>query len=151
MPAATLADLRDIHLPDGAAATPDAWLAGALAVLLVVAAVIWHRRRRQRTALRELRRLAAAHARDGDLVALAQGLSTLLRRQALARYPESGAAGLCGQDWLAFLDAHGGGGRFLDGPGAALATLPYQERPAAAPDAASLLFATRHWLRANPV
>jgi hypothetical protein len=145
-----LAGLRDIHLPP----PPDGGLGGWLLALLALALAglgLWLARRRHRllrAALGELERLAAEHARSGDATPLARGLSQLLRRYALVRFPTQPVAGLTGSDWLRFLDAHGGGGAFHDGPGAVLASLPYA--PAGAADGAALIALVRRWLQANP-
>ena len=133
-----LAGLRGYHPPEPVSWWPPApgwWLltllmAGLLALLLVWALRAWRRRRRlraaPRAALDELAALRAAHARDADTAAYARGLSRLLRRFALARYPRRAVAGLSGEDWLAFLDAHGGAGRFQAGPGRELLVAPYR-------------------------
>ena len=138
-----LAELRGYHPPDPVSWWPPApgwWLLALLIVGLLIWVTVWAlgawRRRRlaraaPRAALDELAALRAAHARDGDATAFARGLSRLLRRFALARYPRRAVAGLSGEDWLAFLDAHGGGGRFQAGPGRELLTAPY--RPAKGP------------------
>lgn len=158
MTAPSLADLRDIHLPPppfAATLLPEGWSAVALAavVLVLFAVLIWAahrfvRRRRLRRALRELARLAAAHRRDGDETRLARGVSRLVREYAMACFPHAGVAALTGDDWLRFLDSHGGAGSFLAGAGAALASRPY--RDSGALDAAALLAAVRRWLEANP-
>lgn len=158
MPSPSLDQLRDIHLPPppGLWPPPPGWW--FVALTLGLGAVLWIARRRARrrplrAALCELDALAHTHAHQGDDVLLARGISRLLRRYALWRFPQAGAAGFIGADWLQFLDRHGGAGRFTHGPGAQLASLPY--RPAdAAPhereaDIAALLALARHWLRAN--
>ncbi|MGE5649102.1 MAG: DUF4381 domain-containing protein [Bacillota bacterium] len=159
MNANSLDALRDIHLP----APPAPWLlpdwlaaAGMLAFFLAFFLAFWYarrlwRRRALRAALRALDELVAAHARERDAARLAGGLSRLLRRHAMARYPQSDVAGLTGKDWLRFLDAHGGNGAFSHGAGAVLEALPY--RPGGEMDAAqaaALIAAARHWLKANP-
>lgn len=148
-----LADLRDIHLPPPPfpASLANEWALAAAALLLLAAAGwIWrHRRRRRlRAALRELARLAAAHARDGEMPRLAAGLSRLLRDYAVMRFPQARVAGLTDAGWLEFLDANGGAGAFSNGAGAALAWLPYSREGEA--DAAALVAAVRRWLEANP-
>jgi len=143
--------LRDVHLPPAPAlwATTEAWYLAA-AVALVITWTTWRflRRRRLRTALRALRRLANAHAVDGNTVDLGRGLSQLLREHAVACFPQCGVEGLTGNDWLAFLDTHGGHGRFTRGAGAVLESLPYQACGSA--DAAALIDAAACWLKANP-
>jgi hypothetical protein len=133
-----LAELRGYHSPDPVSWWPPApgwWLlalltAGLLVLFLVWAQRTWRRRRlaraAPRAALDELAALRAAYARDGDVAAFVRGLSRLLRRFALARYPRRAVAGLSGEDWLAFLDAHGGAGRFQTGPGRDLLVAPYR-------------------------
>lgn len=143
--------LRDIHAPPPPAL---AWAECSLALVLVLALALlawrWIARRRRglRGALAELAALGAAHARDGDGGRLAGGISRLLRRYAMARFPDAGVAALTGPPWLDFLDAHGGRGGFCGGPGAALESRPYQRDGEC--DAAALLALTRRWLLANP-
>lgn len=154
MSAPSLDALRDIHLPPPpalAAILPEPWMAAAGAVLVLAAAAgAWRsiRRRRLRATLRELDRLAADHRRDGDTTRLVAGLSRLLRRRTLERYPEAGVAGLAGTGWLDFLDAHGGGGAFRNGAGAALEWRPYANQGQV--DEAALVALVRRWLKANP-
>ncbi len=152
MTAPSLDALRDIHLPPAPLlASVDGWIVAAVLALLVATvwyARRWRRRRTQRAALRALARLAAAHARDADATTLARGLSQLVRRYAMMRFPQAGIEGLTGSAWLRFLDEHGGGGAFCDGVGAALETRPYQA--CGALDAAALSALVRRWLTANP-
>lgn len=141
--------LRDIHLPPPPAVLPAVCLLVALSVIAVAGYVLWRRRRRSlHTALRELARLSAAYASDGDATALACGVSRLLRRYAVSRFPQACAAGLTGRAWLRFLDAHGGDGAFCDGVGTVLETRPYQRSGPV--DAEALIVLTRRWLKANP-
>jgi hypothetical protein len=150
-----LAGLRGYHFPEPVSWWPPApgWWALALLGLLVIAlAARWlasrHRKRAPaRAALRELGALRAGYARDGDATAYARGLSRVLRRYALARFPRRQVAGLAGEDWLAFLDAHGGGGRFGNGPGRLLADAPY--RPLADLPAEELARLARDWIARN--
>ena len=143
--------LRDIHLPAAPAwwAMPEVWAAAAL--VAVAAGWCLHRRLRHpllRRSLRTLSSLAEAHARDGDAVRLARGLSQLLRGHAAACFPDAGIEGLAGSQWLAFLDAHGGDGAFTHGAGAVLESLPY--RASGTADSTVLIAAVRGWLRENP-
>lgn len=158
MNANALDSLRDLHLPSAPGLWPLApgwWLVGG-AVLVLVAVVLWRRhlrRRPLRAALGELAALSAAHRRDHDAVALARGLSRLLRAYAVHRFPHAAIAGAIGPDWLGFLDAHGGGGAFSAGSGVVLETLPYRAAPAtlpeSVPDPAALVALVRRWLEAN--
>jgi hypothetical protein len=158
-PEPLLSQLRDIHLPMPAepalfawAQIPAQWLTAAMLLLALIGVLAFARwqRRRLHAALRALRQLERRHATDGDAVELARGLATLLRQQAAACFPASRAAGLIDDEWLDFLDAHGGKGNFRHGPGAVLTSLPYRARADAAVDAAALLALTERWLRANP-
>ena len=150
-----LAGLREYHMPEAVSWWPPApgwWLLLAL-LLLVALAVAWWllRLRRCRAAARqaalELRGLQAALSEQGDTAAFTRGLSRLLRRYALAAFPGESAAALTGEDWLAFLDAHGGGGRFRDGPGRQLAEAPY--RPAFDIAVDELADLVSDWIRRN--
>lgn len=157
-PAATpdaLADLRGYHLPEPVTWWPPApgwWLLGALLLLAAVILVLALRRRRGRraalrAALGELERLGGVHAAN-DPSARARRLSRLLRRYALARFPRHEVAGLAGEDWLRFLDAHGGGQAFTRGPGRLLGEAPY--RPAGDPAALEELAGlARAWILHN--
>lgn len=132
-----LAGLRGYRLPDPVAWWPPApgwWLLGAL--LLVAAAALgwWGLRRRRctaaaREAQRELAQLRRGRPHGQDGAAVIRGLSRLLRRYTLARYPRAEVAALTGEAWLAFLDEHGGDGRFRDGPGRQLVEAPYRPSP----------------------
>lgn len=158
----TLADLRDIHVPPtpGESAFDPFWL--VIVVLLLAAGLIaWglrhHRRRLLRQSLRELAAAERDHAAGGEPTALLRTLARLLRRHARCR--DAGAAALLGDQWLAFLDARGGGEFFRRGPGACLAESPYrapgtpvaQLLGTAQPGAvAELVGGVRQWLCSNP-
>ncbi len=148
-----LAQLRDIHLPADvpASATTGPFAALMLALAIVAAFALLRRwqRRRLYAALAELRRIERNYSQDGDAAALARALAALLRRQAMRCFPAAPVAGMVDAEWLDFLDAHGGNGAFRDGPGAALASLPYRAPGAALADAHGLLKLAERWLRAN--
>lgn len=104
-----LAALRDIHLPEAVPFWPPApgwWLAAALVVLAAAAIAVAVRRRRAgltATALRQLDDLEQQYRQHGDASALASGLSSLLRRVALVRFPPETVASLHGVAWSDFL------------------------------------------------
>jgi hypothetical protein len=153
-----LAGLRAYHLPAPMGWWPPApgwWFVLLLAVAALGAALLLRRRRvaRSRPAHLALTELAALRARwvaDADDLAFVRALSALLRRYALARFPADDAAGLSGDDWLAYLR-----GKCADAPaqvremlagslGRALTEAPYRSTadinaPALA-DAAAWLF-----------
>lgn len=140
MTADPLAQLRDWHLPPPPGWWPPApgwWVLAVLLLALMLVAVIGWRRRRARgastrAALRELARIRARFAADGDSRAYAAAVSTLLRRLALVRYPRQQVAGLSGRAWLAFLDATGGAGFGQDEMARLLTESAY--RPRTVPD-----------------
>lgn len=79
-----------------------------ICMLLAAGLTYWHQRsssRLRRSALRELKHLET-HTRDD--VQLASELQNLLRRYAIAAYGREMTANLSGDDWLAFVVAHGG-------------------------------------------
>jgi hypothetical protein len=144
-------DLRDIHVPQAPSDWPPApgwWL---LAVLMLTALMLlgqraWRqlrRLRRRRRILAELDDLRTEHC--GPV--LITGISTLLKRVALSRFPRLDVAALTGAGWLAFLDDTGGRGAFQRGAGRVLADGPYAPSPRC--DADALLALARDWLRKN--
>jgi hypothetical protein len=150
-----LAGLRDYHLPEPVPWWPPApgwWLLLIALLLLASLGAWWLLRRRRchavaREAARELERLQAALREDGDAGGFVRGLSRLLRRYALTAFPGEAAAALTGEDWLAFLDAHGGDGRFGAGPGRQLVEAPYRAAMDVATDELAEL--VRDWIRYN--
>jgi hypothetical protein len=150
-----LAGLRPWHLPEPVSWWPPApgwWLVVLGLILALALGARWLVRRHRdgapaRAARRELAELEARLARDGDGSAFARDLSRLLRRFALARFPRREVAGLTGEAWLAFLDAHGGGWAFRTGDGRALAEGPY--RPGGDVPAAALAALARDWIGSN--
>jgi hypothetical protein len=151
VPAGQELALRDIHAPP----VPDFWppapgwwvLAGFVLVLLGL--LLWRVYRRY-LALRRRRRILDELARLKGLAAgpdLAAGVSALLKRVALERYPRGEVASLTGQSWLRFLDRNGGEGRFASGPGSVLAEAPYA--PDASFEAEALLALAGDWIRRN--
>jgi hypothetical protein len=150
-----LATLRGYHLPEPVGWWPPApgwWLVALLLCGVLAGLVLWGVRRRRRmaaarSARAELAALRQAVDRDGDAHAFACGLSRLLRRFALARFPRRGVAGLTGEQWLSFLDVHGGAGRFSRHPGRLLIEAPY--RQATDVPARELAALAEDWIAAN--
>lgn len=144
--------IRDIQLPPDPPIWPPApgwWLLlGLLLVGLSLWVFYWYRRGAlRRAALKELLRLQARFADDGNRAALAMGLSTLLRRLAMSREPRTQVAGLSGEAWLSYLDRRGGTKDFGSGVGRLLLTLPYGGGGEA--DVEELLAMVRHWIYRN--
>jgi hypothetical protein len=150
-----LAGLRAYHLPEPVSWWPPApgWWLLVLSVLALIALLAWwmlRRRRRQaaaRQAVRELNQLRAGLAIQDDKSRFVRELSKLLRRFAIAVFPRREVASLAGEDWLRFLDRHGGDGRFTEGPGRQLALAPYRPRADVAPEALAAL--AEDWIRRN--
>ncbi|WP_295542396.1 DUF4381 domain-containing protein [uncultured Thiohalocapsa sp.] len=143
--------LRDIHEPAAPPAWPPApgwWLLAALLLAALLPGFwrlrrVWRRRRRRERIIAELEGL---HGGDCS-PALIAGVSALLKRAALSRFPHAEVAALTGEDWLAFLDRTGGGGGFTAGAGRVLAEGVYAPRQDC--DAPALLALARRWLRQN--
>jgi len=150
-----LAGLRGYHLPDPVGWWPPApgwWLLAALLLAVAVALAWWWLRRRRRTAAarqaqRELAWLRRTAGQAHDAAAYTRSLSKLLRRYVLTVFPRREVAALTGEAWLAFLDRHGGGGRFASGPGRQLVEAPY--RPAADLPVGQLADLVEDWIRRN--
>lgn len=153
--AVSLRELRDIHLPAAPAGELDlasfAWpAASALLVLAAVAILVVRiRGRLLRDARRQLAVSVAQHARSGDTVQLASELSQLLRRHARKRWGR-GVDGLCGEAWLHFLDQHGEGTGFCQGPGRVLISVPFLPPGSRFDtDTTALVVLVRRWLETN--
>jgi len=150
-----LAGLHAYHLPEAVSWWPPApgwWLLGALLLMLAATLGWWLARRRRRhaaarQALQELERLRASLAEQADGGRYARELSKLLRRFAIAAFPQREVAALTGEAWLQFLDSHGGDGRFATGPGRQLTEAPY--RPAAPLAAEELAALVADWIHRN--
>lgn len=124
--------LRDIHLPGAVPWWPPApgWWLLLGALLAAVAWALWqrYRTRRVRAALKAIRRVHAQLESGAEPVECLQQLSIVLRRFVMAAAPAADARtvpGLVGTRWLEYLDAHGGGTRFREGPGRMLLDGPY--------------------------
>jgi hypothetical protein len=141
---ADLSNLRDLVLPPAVALWPPApgwWVVAAVAVvstaILSVAAVVRHRRNAYR---RE-----ALHALDNVDPG---GISTILKRAALAAWPREQVAALTGAAWLAFLDRTGRTNAFTQGAGRHIEALAFGGTiEGASADAARA--AARAWVRGH--
>jgi hypothetical protein len=144
--------LRDLHLPEPPGFWPPAlgyWLvAGAILACLLLCALYLRRRSRLRyrnQALKELKQLEQQQMTSSELLS---ALSRLLRRAAMAGFPEYSCSSLTGERWLQFLDDKLKDKGFSEGAGSALATGPYQQQVEY--DRAALLTLCRSWLRTLP-
>jgi len=146
--------LRDIHLPEAVGWWPPAigwWL--LLGSLLVAAAVAWllyHRRYRERAAIRGLQAVAAALAGGAAPVVCIQRISMILRRFVMSVAESKSVAGLAGDDWLKFLDERWGRDEFSAGIGRVLIYGPYAPPDrVSADDVTALNSLCLDWVRAQ--
>lgn len=143
--------LRDIHLPEAIGWWPPAvgwWVVLGLVVLTIVVAMFywkWRARRRvRRSALSELSAIESRFREHRDTHRLAQDLSRLARRTALATDPTRDAAADTGAAWGQRLDELSKNGVTDPLIKTALVRAPY--RPAESIDGDALLQAFRPWL-----
>lgn len=141
-----LAELRDIHLPEAVSWWPPAigwWLLLLLLVALLVVAVIWWKHRHGilgnkqaiysrmeiiDAAILELSQLEDAMKAGASVVAIAAGLSRLLRRAAIRLYADQSGfqvAGITGEAWLLWLDQQWQEDAFSKGVGRQMIQAPY--------------------------
>jgi hypothetical protein len=148
--------LRDVHPPVEPPWWPPApgwWILLALAFVLLAITIRylrprWQRWRMRRKLLAELQIIVRRHRGGAPETATAADVSQLLRRAALERFPQLAAAGLVGDDWIAFLAAcDRERGRF-ESLREALTAAPYRP-PGTQVDAGALLAAARGWLLAS--
>ncbi|MBI2740455.1 MAG: DUF4381 domain-containing protein [Rhodospirillales bacterium] len=143
---ADLSNLRDLALPPEVSLWPPApgwWIVAAagvaaMAILSVATLARYRANAYRREALRQL-----------DIVEPV-GISTVLKRAALAAWPREQVAALTGAAWLAFLDRTGRTTAFTGGAGRHIETLAFGgaiDRSAA--DAARA--AAQTWLRRHRV
>jgi len=155
-PAASAAlDLRDIHaapLPSVWPPAPGWWLLAVLLVAVLVVLGVWltrryRRYRLQRQIMDEIGKLSHSYVceKSGEFIT---GISTLLRRIALQRYPREQVASLTGTAWLRFLDETGGKGEFENGIGQILELGAYLPEAGELPTG-ELLALARRWAKQN--
>jgi len=149
-------ELRSIHLPEPIHTGVTTPTILAALVLLVIAGALWAwlRRRRRRApltlALLELDSLRTAHADGQDNHVIVAQTSALVRRYAIARWPDQNVAALRGEAWAAVLAGAVKDATLAQQLVSALERTVYQppdrlERP----DCKALLEATRLWFRAQ--
>lgn len=147
-----LEQLRDIHLPAAIGWWPPApgwWGIVALLLILLACVAIWRIQRYRkmaykREALAQWQQINARFLNDRDVAQLLAELSVLLKRTSITRYGRDQAAGLAGEQWLAFLDQTGRCTEFSQGAGRALVTQRYTPQPKV--DGTALLNVTLAWL-----
>ena len=152
-----LLSLRDIHappLPDIWPPAPGWWLIACFVVIsaIVIGRVVLRHRldgREKREILEVLGALRSDFSTDANGPQLAAGVSMLLRRVALRRFPREEVASVCGDAWLSFLDRTSGGVGFRRGPGRVLAAGPYTADVEV--NAEALLALATDWIDKNTV
>lgn len=146
-----LSQLRDIHYPPPISIWPLAigwYVVFALLVLLfLLAGYLWYRyikrHRLKKIVLMRLEKLQTMQ-QNADI---AEELSMLLKRAALAIYPRRDVAGLFGEPWLQFLDKTAMTTEFSNGFGRLLIVSPYQRKKQQLPD--QLFDLIRNWVKKN--
>ena len=149
------ARLRDVHPPSEPPWWPPApgwWIVALIALALLALAIRyalprWRRWRMRRGLLGALEAIARRHRAGALETATAADVSQLLRRAALERFPQSDAAGLVGERWIAFLAARDRAPGRFESVREALTVGPYGS-PGTTVDVTALLSAVRGWLRA---
>ena len=104
----------------------------------------WRRGAAQREALRIIRSIERDALADSSL---AQQINVLLRRYAMARYPQFNTQALAGDAWLEFLNRHCAGRDFRGATARALTQAPFA--PNASVDRDELIDLARHWIKSN--
>ncbi len=100
-----LPELRDIHLPEGVSAFPPAYGWWVILAIILGGIALFYLFRVLRAASKKLYARHLLKRLSGlDTVSAAVGMSEVLRRICVVKYPE--AAALSGQDWLDFLNDH---------------------------------------------
>ncbi|AWN44776.1 DUF4381 domain-containing protein [Methylobacterium durans] len=150
----SLANLRDLAVPDPVALWPPAPGIWIVAAGLAATGALWlrdaMRRRRadayRRAALAELDRIAGSPRLDGGV----ERISAVMKRAALAAYPRADVASLTGGAWAGFVVAVGG--QNVDaGLMRALLTGAFGGRDPDAVDLRRLIDQARTWVRDHRV
>jgi Domain of unknown function (DUF4381) len=109
----TLAQLKDIHLPETVSWWPPAigwWLLMLMAIAVTTAIIYWAIKRKKQWQYREeamvlLDECYQQWRVSNNDVRCFNAINALLKRTALTAFPESNATALHGQQWLDFLNA----------------------------------------------
>lgn len=152
----TLLDLKDIHEPEAIGWWPPAlgWWLLAIAVPLLIVLLVWlYKRMTRKTALKTANKILAEIKQDmaSDNLQKLSALSALFRRVAISVSARNEAAGLTGQQWLAFLDRSVKGMPFSEGPGKILADAPYRSTPPTDREISELIGLCENWLKAQVI
>jgi hypothetical protein len=143
--------LHDIHDPPAISLWPPAigWWIIALLIILITTwyyykyYFITHKIRR--AALKKFKQLQRVYYKNKNQNQLIIELSILIRRIALAKFPQRQVAKLNGNTWLQFLDKTGNTKEFTQGLGQVLSVAPYQKSPQIEID--RLMVVIEKWIR----
>lgn len=149
--AATLADLRDIHLPHAVSFWPLGPAYYGLLGLLVIALLLWfkHLQKIKRTAstreaLQLLDALEADYSARADTKSTAADITAILKRVALVYHPRTEVASLHGDAWRCFLEDTSDA---IDFKTIQISLLNTPFNPHANEDLTPLFTAARRWIK----
>lgn len=154
VPAASIADIKDIPLPPPVSYAPQTagwWVVGAIVLLVLLWIVYrrwrtWHRNRYRRAAQAELGAITHAMADPQQRAQALVALPALVKRTVLAWAPRQTVAPMTGAAWLGYLDHTLAGDDFTRGPGRHLETLAYGGADIPADDLAALMTLLHRWI-----
>ncbi len=146
--------LRDIHLPAELGSWPPAlgwWLLPLLVAMICFGLYKLYRHLTRKTAGAEAAKLLRAIAENTEVsdIEKVRQLSVLLRRRAIALYPDGQVAGLTGEDWLRFLDHSLQDEPFRSGNGRLLIDAPFRSTLPERSDILALIELCQRWLEAQ--
>lgn len=119
-----LAELKDVHLPAPVSIFPLAtgWYIVIAIIFILVAVLIWwqlrrHKKKQQQQEIFSLLKQIEANAVTTSDEKTIEECSILLKRVAVAKFPEQKPQLLFGKNWLQFLDKTGKTTEFTTGSG----------------------------------
>ncbi|AUR52506.1 DUF4381 domain-containing protein [Aquella oligotrophica] len=119
-----LAELKDVHLPAPVSIFPLAtgWYIVIVLIFILVAVLIWwqlrrHKKKQQQQEIFSLLKQIKANAVTTSDEKTIEECSILLKRVAVAKFPEQKPQLLFGKNWLQFLDKTGKTSEFTTGCG----------------------------------
>ena len=149
-----LLQLKDIHFPANPSIWPLAlgwWLLLGLCLVVAVWLILTIRKyfsikKHKRMLFGELAQLEKKLKDSPDKSIIAE-TNILLRRLALAYYPNKRVASLTGGDWLEFLDESGNTKNFSRGAGRILIDAPYRSGKLENYNGEEFIPLIRHWVK----
>jgi hypothetical protein len=141
--------LHDIHSPPFISLWPPA-IGWWIIAILIILTTTWYYYKYyfiahtiRRAALKKFKQLQQLHYKNQNQLVIE--LSILIRRVALAKFPQRQVAKLNGNTWLQFLDKTGNTKEFTQGLGQALSVAPYQKSPEI--EIERLMLVIEKWIR----